>query len=97
MRSAITLEPLEEVIDKLKEKYRASHIKRLQEGECTIEAGFVWSDILTNLERTSDHCSNIALSVLDGQQHMLHTHSSAIADKNTYRMHYEIFEKEYLF
>ena len=94
--AAATVEPLEEVIDKLKEKCRSSHIKRLQRGECTIEAGFVWSDILTNLERTSDHCSNIALSVLDGQQHMLHTHSSTIADKSTYQMHYEIFEKEYL-
>lgn len=94
--AAGTVEPLEEVIDQLKEKYRSSHIRRLQRGDCTIEAGFVWSDILTDLERTSDHCSNIALSVLDGQRNMLHTHAPAPADRELYDMHYDIFVKEYL-
>lgn len=54
------IEPLEQVIDNLKETLRTQHIRRLQQGNCSIEAGFVWSDLLTNLERTSDHCSNIA-------------------------------------
>ena len=57
---ASAVEPLEQVIDDLKESLRTQHIKRLQAGNCSIEAGFVWSDLLTNLERTSDHCSNIA-------------------------------------
>ncbi len=94
--AAATVEPLEEVIDRLKENYRSSHIKRLQRGECTIEAGFVWSDILTNLERTSDHCANIAQSILDGEHHMLHTHVSGHANQEIYNMHYDIFVKEYL-
>ena len=96
MIAAATVEPLEEVIDKLKEKYRSSHIKRLQKGTCTIEAGFVWSDILTDLERTSDHCSNIALSLLEGQQHALYTHGDLRADRELYNMHYDNYVKEYL-
>ena len=96
MISAAAVEPLEEVIDQLKERYRSSHIKRLQRGECTIEAGFVWSDILTDLERTSDHCSNIALNLLEGQRHALYTHDSVKTDKELYDIHYDIYVKEYL-
>ena len=96
MIAAATVEPLEEVIDQLKETYRSNHIKRLQRGECTIEAGFVWSDILTDLERTSDHCSNIALSLLDSQSHVLYTHESVRADRELYNMHYDNYVKEYL-
>jgi phosphate:Na+ symporter len=96
MISAAAVEPLEEVIDQLKERYRSSHIKRLQRGECTIEAGFVWSDILTDLERTSDHCSNIALNLLEGQRHALYTHDSVKTDKELYDLHYDIYVKEYL-
>ncbi len=65
MEAAIEIEPLEEVIDKLREKLRTRHIKRLQQGECSIEVGFIWSDLLTDLERTSDHCSNIAGCLID--------------------------------
>lgn len=68
------IEPLEEVIDGLKEQMRTRHILRLQQGECSIDAGFVWSDLLTNLERTSDHCSNIAGCVLDMAQSNMRTH-----------------------
>lgn len=59
------MEPLEEVIDDLNTCVKANHIKRLQKGKCTIEQGFVLSDISTNLERVSDHCSNIAISVIE--------------------------------
>jgi phosphate:Na+ symporter len=58
------VEPLEEVIDKLTAKMRSRHIARLQSGECDIVPGFVWSDLLVNYERVSDHCSNIALSII---------------------------------
>ncbi len=54
------VEPLEQVIDDLKDKLKKGHILRLQKGDCTIEVGFVWSDLLGNMERISDHCSNIA-------------------------------------
>ena len=94
--AAASVEPLEEVIDRLKEKYRSSHIRRLQKGECSIEAGFVWSDILTDLERTSDHCSNIALCVLDSITHIHHTHDSLMQDQDAFQVHYEVFRKQYL-
>ena len=60
----------------LKEQLRSRHIRRLQRGRCSIEAGFVWSDLLTDLERVSDHCSNIAGCLIDAAQHALHLHES---------------------
>ena len=60
VKKAYVVEPLEQVVDDLKEQIRVRHIKRLQKEECTMEHGFVLSDILTNLERVSDHCSNVA-------------------------------------
>ena len=74
--AAAQVEPLEEVIDKLKEQMRTRHILRMQRGVCSIEAGFVWSDLLTDLERISDHCSNIAGCVLDAAQHNLNLHET---------------------
>ena len=65
VKKAAFVEPLEEVIDELNTLVKANHIKRLQKGVCTIEQGFVLSDISTNLERVSDHCSNIAISVIE--------------------------------
>lgn len=62
---ASKVEPLEEVIDDINTVVKANHIQRLQKGKCTIEQGFVLSDISTNLERVSDHCSNIAISVIE--------------------------------
>jgi len=58
--AAAAVEPLEQVINHLKDELRTRHILRLQRGGCTIGAGFTWSDLLTDLERTADHCSNIA-------------------------------------
>ena len=68
------MEPLEEVIDALKEQMRTRHILRMQQGNCSIEAGFVWSDLLTNLERTSDHCSNIAVAMIELESDSFDTH-----------------------
>ena len=76
LKAAVQVEPLEQVIDELKEKMRASHIYRLQQGDCTIEGGFVWNDLLTNLERISDHCSNIAGCVIDTAKRNLNLHES---------------------
>ncbi|MCQ2447952.1 MAG: Na/Pi cotransporter family protein [Oscillibacter sp.] len=59
------VEPLEETIDRLTAEIRSRHIHRLQNGECSIQQGFVLTDLLTNFERISDHCSNIAVSVLE--------------------------------
>ena len=76
------VEPLEEIVDRLKERMRTNHTRRLQRGMCSIETGFVWSDILTNLERTSDHCSNIAGCVIDARQNNLNIHESLRAAKH---------------
>ena len=70
------VEPLEQVVDGLKEQMRTRHILRMQQGTCSIEAGFVWCDLLTDLERTSDHCSNIAGCVIDAAQHELNLHET---------------------
>ena len=76
------IEPLEQVIDVLKEQLRSNHILRLQQGSCTIEVGFVWADLLTNLERTSDHCSNVAGCILDLMQHNMNMHENLRALKS---------------
>jgi phosphate:Na+ symporter len=67
MEAAAHVEPLEQVIDKLTAKIKSNHISRLQQGDCTIEMGFVLSDLITNCERISDHCSNIGIAVIEGQ------------------------------
>ena len=63
--TAKNVEPLEETVDRLIEEIRVRHIQRLQTGECTIRLGFVLNDLLTNFERVSDHCSNIAVSIIE--------------------------------
>ncbi len=76
LTAAARVEPLEQVIDQLKEQLRTRHILRLQKGDCTIDAGFAWLDLLTNLERTADHCSNIAGCVIDAAHDNLNLHQS---------------------
>lgn len=73
-KKATLIEPLEQVVDGLKKQLRANHILRLQKAECSIECGFVWADILTNLERVSDHCSNIAVCIIEMSHHTMDTH-----------------------
>ena len=74
LEAAVRVEPLEQVIDDIRERIRLNHTLRLQKSECTIEHGFVLSDILTNLERVSDHCSNIAGCVLETNKDELDMH-----------------------
>lgn len=68
------VEPLEQVIDVLKKQMKARHISRLQQGECTIETGFVFSDLITNYERIADHCSNIAVCLIQIANDSFETH-----------------------
>ncbi|MEE0969697.1 MAG: Na/Pi cotransporter family protein [Clostridia bacterium] len=91
LEAAALVEPLEQVVDNLKEKLRANHIRRMQQGGCSIEAGFVWSDLLTNLERTGDHCSNIAGAVIDTMHGNMDIHESLRA----VRRGSEDFDREY--
>ncbi len=65
LEAALKVEPLEQVVDDLRDAIKLKHIRRLQEGRCTIELGFVLNDLLTDLERVSDHCSNIAGLVIE--------------------------------
>ncbi len=71
---AARVEPLEEVIDRLIAKMKDQHIRRLQQGACTIEKGFIFSDILNNCERISDHCSNIAVAVIEVEHDSFDAH-----------------------
>ena len=74
--AAASVEPLEQVIDHIKATLRNRHIARLKKGECSVEVGFVWADLLTDMERTSDHCSNIAVSIIDARDHNMNAHQS---------------------
>lgn len=74
LEKAKTVEPLEEVIDNLRNELKKHHIKRLRKGKCTIETGFVLQDLLTNFERIADHCSNIAVCLIQIQEDSFEAH-----------------------
>ena len=76
------VEPLEQVIDTLNKKLKARHVARLQSGECTIELGFVFTDLLTNYERVSDHCSNVAVYTMQLPSDKLDAHKYLAKIKN---------------
>ncbi len=91
-------EPLEQVINKLKEELRTRHFIRLQNRECSVAAGFIWSDLLTNLERVSDHCSNISGCVLDtaGRNMNMHENQRSIRDsKEDFEQRYHMYLVKY--
>ena len=70
----------------------------MQMGACSIEAGFIWSDLLTNLERVSDHCSNIAGCVLDRERHTMNMHETLrndVENSASFAGHYRMFKKKY--
>ncbi|MBQ7876698.1 MAG: Na/Pi cotransporter family protein [Clostridia bacterium] len=81
LNAAHQVEPLEQTIDKLKEEMHLRHIYRLQNGRCSIETGFVLSDLLTNLERVSDHCSNIAGCMIETSHNNMNLHEGLRAFK----------------
>ncbi len=98
LQKAWQVEPLEQVIDTLKEKLRVHHILRLQQGSCSIETGFVWSDLLTALERVGDHCSNIAGAVIDMHHHDRNTHEtlrSVRLENADYDRQYQAYAAKY--
>lgn len=74
LATAKRVEPLEQIIDKLKYKIKNNHILRLRDGNCTVEMGFILSDLLTNCERVADHCSNIAVCLLEMENNSFETH-----------------------
>jgi len=98
LEMAFRVEPLEQVIDDLKEKLRIHHILRLQQGTCSIETGFVWSDLLTALERIGDHCSNIAGCVVDMAHNNMNMHEalrSARVENENFAQQYKDYAAKY--
>lgn len=99
LTAASEVGPLEEVIDALKKKLQKNHIKRLQNNGCTIEMGFVLSDITTVLERISDHCNNITLCIIDLQRESLglHRQSKYLKKSNpVFQQKYEEYYNKYI-
>ena len=94
VETARRVEPLEETIDQLIEEIRSRHIQRLQAGQCTIQLGFVLNDLLTNLERVSDHCSNIAVCVIEERDssvdHHAYLHRLKVDDNFTEELQEEL-------
>ena len=74
LETALLVEPLEETIDAITETLKVRHIARLQAGQCTLELGFIFNDCVTNFERVADHCSNLAISVLELKKISLEAH-----------------------
>ena len=93
------IEPLEEVIDLLRKEIKDRHITRLQKGLCTTELGYIYSDLLTNYERVSDHCSNIAISLLQLSENNFETHSYLhdlkYTGEITFKEQYEAMKEKY--
>ena len=90
--SAVCIEPLEETIDVLSRKLRKRHVERLRAGECTIELGFVLSDLITDYERISDHCSNVAIALIQSEAKEQEAHEYAAG---LHRGEDPWFQKEY--
>lgn len=94
------VEPLEQVIDKLKSVLKERHVSRLQNGECTIELGFIFTDLLSNYERISDHCSNIALYTMQLKNDITDSHKYLHKLKHSqigpFVEDYNMYEKKYL-
>ena len=82
MEAAGSVEPLEQVVDDLRAAMKSNHIRRLQENRCTIETGFIYSDLITNCERVADHCSNIAVCMLRIREDSFDTHEYLAQVKN---------------
>ncbi len=96
---AVRVEPLEQVVDNLKDALKTRHILRLQKQECTIEMGFVLSDLLTNLERVADHCSNIACCLIEISHDSMdmHEYLKELKESNRFDFNasYEYFKSKY--
>ena len=95
------IEPLEEVIDDLSDELKRRHVIRLKEGKCTIEMGFVLTDMTTSLERISDHCSNIGVSILESSEENMgrhaYLHSVKKEDTENFQDRYEHYRERYFF
>ncbi len=100
LNTAKRVEPLEQVIDRLKRKIKNGHINRLRQGDCTMELGFILSDLLTNYERIADHCSNIAVCFIEMSHDSLETHEylnnlKSGGDETEFKEMYQEYKAKY--
>ena len=98
--AARRVEPLEQVIDRLKRKIKNGHIDRLRQGDCTMELGFILSDLLTNYERIADHCSNIAVCFIEMSHDSFETHEylnnlKSNDEENGFKEMYQQYKEKY--
>lgn len=96
---AARVEPLEEIIDGLCDEMKSHHVDRLQAGSCTLNQGFVFNDLLTNYERVADHCSNIAVAIIELESDSFDTHeylnSVRAMKSSSFARYYEEYKQEY--
>ena len=96
---ASRVEPLEELIDDLCDELKLHHVDRLQKGHCTLLNGFLFNDLLTNYERVADHCSNIAVAMIELESDSFDTHeylsSIKVMKSDTYERYYEEYSQQY--
>ena len=96
---AARVEPLEEIIDGLCDEMKSHHVDRLQSGSCTLNQGFVFNDLLTNYERVADHCSNIAVAIIELESDSFDTHeylnSVRAIKSSSFARYYEEYKQEY--
>lgn len=99
LKKAVRVEPLEEVIDYLCDELKNRHIARMQQGVCSLEKGFIYLDVLTNLERISDHCSNVAVCLIEMQHDSFDTHeylnNLKASGEMEYTKMYDAYRKKY--
>ena len=98
-QQAVRVEPLEEIIDGLCDELKSHHVERLQEGICTLHQGFVFNDLITNYERVADHCSNIAVAIIELESDSFDTHEYLNSVKelksNSFDRYYEEYRRKY--
>ena len=94
------VKPLEEIVNAMTKQLKLGHILRVQNGQCTLEMGFIFNDLLNNFERVSAHCSNIAITVLESQDSHLKEHdyvgTLGRIDQNTYELQLQFYKNKYL-
>ena len=99
IQQAARVEPLEEIIDGLCDEMKSHHVDRLQSGSCTLNQGFVFNDLLTNYERVADHCSNIAVAIIELESDSFDTHeylnSVRAMKSSSFARYYEEYKQEY--
>lgn len=97
---AKNVEPLEDVIDQLRNELKTRHIERLRNGKCTIELGFILQDLLTNFERVSDHCSNIAVYIIQINDNSMDTHEYMVElkklDRSEFMDEFNDYKEKYI-